>query len=377
MTSIYRMYAHVYFQIASNQLSIAVYGLGKIPGFSGALDEELQETTKQKKAYDLFVNILGQDSQLSKEELQQGRIFNYNQLKEQLNTLNLLGKLIAKDTEAQVVIDLDDPNFWLELEMRNISDAKREIISKLPIEKKNELGNKLKEKAMEKLLASESSEDLHASLQKAYIAVSRGLYPQTGPKDFPGTKKYPSPTPPTFLVSKEYDFAYYPGFRGAHYMTKTPSSDLYVYPHEKDTPHEEKWMTDIIQDTTEYTNSVLASIDPKELDYITEVLARLFFKSLPETSKAGFNRALIPVKNKAITMLSALANEAELKTASSIIGTWIDLNTGLTYKSEQQLLAAAASDRPQERALAAEKIIKCFVKHGKLKVFLELMRDDE
>lgn len=376
MTSIYRMYAHVYFQIAANQLSIAVYGLGKIPGFSGALDSELQETTKQKKAYELFLNVLGQ-GQLSKEELQQGRMFNYNQLKDQLNTLNLLGKLIAKDTEAQVVIDLDDPNFWLELEMRKIPDAKRAIINKLSTEKKTELGNRLKEKGMEKLLSSESVEDLHSALQKAYISISRGLYPQTGPKDFPGTKKYPSPTPPTFLVSKAYDFAYYPGFRGAHYMTKVPSSDLYVYPHEKDTPSEQKWMMDVIQDTTEYTNRVLASIDIEELDYITEVLARTFFKSLSGTTKADFNRALIPVKSKAIEMLSALASEAEQKTASSTIGTWIDLSTGQIYKTEQQLLAAVSpSESFEDRALAADKIMRCFLKHGKLKMFVKLMKDD-
>ena len=165
-----KMYAHVYFNIPANSLGIAVYALGKIPGFSGILSEDLQDMTKSRKAYDLFLKTLGGD-EMSKEELQEGRLLSYNRLKDKLNTLDTLGKLIAKDKEAQVTIDLDDPATWLEMKLKNLPPEKQYVVKNLPEDKKRDIGQNIRQKELEKLLKADSTEELRDELQNIYILL--------------------------------------------------------------------------------------------------------------------------------------------------------------------------------------------------------------
>lgn len=341
-----KMYAHIYFEVPQNQLGIAVYAHGKIPGFSGVLDEDVQEITKSKAAYNLFINTLGPDN-ITKEELRDGRVFQYNQLEEKLKTLDLLGKLIAKDKSAQVTIDLDDPMFWYNVRTKDLPKQKKYMLEQLEDSEKLELGKKFREDSMlGKLLNAKDEEGLKSALQNTYNELARYIHPMHGPKDFPGTKKYPAPTPPTFLISKEYDFAYYPGYRGAHYMAKIPKKQEYVYPHGKGVSSEKKWATILVENTTQILGYPLSQVEVMELDRISEVLARVFYYG---TGKLGtdpkimdFNKLVGPVRNKAVSMLVELKH-SQAKTAG-LPGTWIDLGTGQTFKSEEQLLAARKDD---------------------------------
>ena len=281
-----KMYAHVYFDIPGNSLGIAIYSLAKIPGFSGKLDPQLKDLTGHGKAYSLFLDTLG-SGRISQEELQQGRIFQYNQLEEQVKKLELLGKLIAKDKEAQVVIDLDDLNFWFEAKLGELSSSQRDLIrKKLPQDQKDSLASQFREETLSELKSVSNVEELYDAMQKMYISVSRSISPQTGPKDFKEKSKYPRPSPPTFLTSKEYNILYYPGFRGAHHMRQIPQSDALVYPKGSS---EQKWMQTLITNTAEYTGMPLSNIKIEELDYITEVLAKMFFFHLSDRESYEFS----------------------------------------------------------------------------------------
>ena len=160
-----KMYAHVYFDIPGNSLGIAIYSLAKIPGFSGKLDPQLKDLTGHGKAYSLFLDTLG-SGRISQEELQQGRIFQYNQLEEQVKKLELLGKLIAKDKEAQVVIDLDDLNFWFEAKLGELSSSQRDLIrKKLPQDQKDSLASQCREETLSELKSVSNVEELYDAMQ--------------------------------------------------------------------------------------------------------------------------------------------------------------------------------------------------------------------
>lgn len=346
MTDVQKMYAHIYFDIPKNVLGIAVYSYGRIPGFSGKLSDELKNATQTEKAFHLFQKTMGSDS-ISGDELQLGKLFSYEEIQDRLNKIDVLGKIIAEDKSAQVLINLDDPLFWLGNKLNKFPEDKRALIEKLPEERKKEIGAKIKESEMGELLKdAKTPNEVQDALQKLYIVISRRLNTKRGPKEYAGTTTYSPPPPPTFLISKERDLAYYPGFRGAQYMRKIPESLKQVHPlSEQDTAA--KWHNILVPDTKLHTNGKsLDSIQIEPLDYISEVLARLFFNNLPNEKKLqvmDFNKAISPLIPKAKTLLEKVASDLEekdIKTASSLVGTWIDLETGSTFKSEQQLLAA-------------------------------------
>ena len=218
-------------------------------------------------------------------------------------------------------------------------------------------------------------------LQKIYVIVSRKTNPRSGAKDFPS-----SAPPPSFLVSERLNLAYYPGFRGAQYMAKIPKSLDLVHPV-KSQNKEEKWHKVLITDTRQYTDGKPLTIFQAEpLDYITEVLARLFFYNLAGAGDRDlhimdFNRAVIPVESKSHDLLKNLSDSIQkVKTASKIVGTWIDLYDGTTYESEQALLANKKnqneSELEQKIPLAAQvkiqKIARLFLNKGRLDIYRKL-----
>ena len=347
-----KMYAHVYFDLSQDSCGVAVYSIGKVPGFSKKLSPELQDATGKTKARDAFLKILGK-GEITPEQLQLGKVFKFEDMQERLHQLDLLGKLIAGDTTADIVVDLDDPMFWFEAAIQNWPRAKQNIAHGLSDEQKIQLGNTVREQELEReLKEAETAEDLADALQRLYIYVSRKVHPTAGPMDFPGSKKYPAPTPPAFLVSEELNFAYYPGFRGAQWMRKIPkehTKEVYPMGGEDDVPTQEKWQTTIIPDCKEFTEMPLQMIDVKALDYVSEVLARMFFYNLPrgDMSAMAFNQSVEPMREKAKAMLSKIGDQyRESVTAGMEVGTWIHLGTGKTYDTEEDLLA----DNPDAEA---------------------------
>lgn len=346
-----KMYAHIYFDLDQNQLGLAVYAIGKLPGFSGALSDDLKNETGSSKAYDLFLKTLEKEN-ITKEELQLGKAFSLSDIEDKLNRLDILGKLHAKDPQAQVVVDIDDPMFWAQFKISQLPKDKQAQYKSYSDDQKRELGEQIKKTESGALLENISSpEQLQEAMQKIYVSVARSINPNLGPKEYASSKS----SPPTFLVSKEHNFAYYPGFRGAQYMSKIPKALDYVHPQqEKDTSM--KWYEIILPDTKQFTGGrSLGQIRVEHLDYISENLSQLFFKGLAgsgerDLSIEDFKRSLVPVKSKSKELLLKFSEQetklSNLKIGSSRIGSWIDLFSGKIYDSEQELLSAKANLSP-------------------------------
>jgi len=375
-----KMYAHVYFDLSVNTLGLAVYAIGKIPGFSGALSDELKEATQASKAYDLFLKTLGKEY-FTKEELQLGKRFNLHEIEDKLKRLDILGKLHADDPETNVVVNLDDPLIWFNSRVNLLSEEKQARAKKMTEEKKTEIGKQIKAQEFDQDMSNAlTPEEQQEVMQRVYPTLARGLNPKSGPKDFPGKKSIP----PTFMTSKEFDAAYYPGFRGAQYMTKTPKSLEYVHPQRAEDTSS-KWHHILIPDTKVLMDGKpLSAFEVEPLDYASEVLARLFFYKLSEAGEKSltimdFNKAVEPVAAKAKTMLKQISETKEEKTASSTIGTWIDLYDGSTYDSEAQLIAAKTSQSKQRLPLAAKRKINKLAQHllqqKKFKLYAKLMKE--
>jgi hypothetical protein len=343
-----KMYAHVYFDLDKDQLGIAVYAIGKVPGFSSSLSEDLIKETGTSRARDLFLQTL-EEKNISPEELQLGKAFTLDQMQDKLDRLNILGKIVAKDPQAQIVADIDDPMFWAQMDANQLPKNKKAEYEKLSDQQKRSIGERLKNNATSALLTAETPEQLKEAMQKIYVSIARKVNPKLGPKEYASSKS----SPPTFLISKEFNFAYYPGFRGAQYMSKVPSALQYVHPqHEKDkiVENDLKWYNILIPDTKDFTEGrALDQIKIEKLDYISEDLAQLFFRNLAgsgdkDLTIMDFNRSVEPVRSKAKRALSEISEQEAsvpgLKIASTAIGTWIDLFTGKTYSSEQELLAS-------------------------------------
>lgn len=377
-----KMYAHVYFDLGANTLGLAVYSIGKIPGFSGALSEDLKQGTQTGKAYDLFLKTLGKEN-FTKEELQLGKRFNYHEIEEKLKKLDTLGKLHAEDPDANVVVDLDDPLVWFNSRMNLLPEEKQKKAQGLLEQKKIEIGQRIRAQELEQDMAEAMTpEDQEEILQRVYPTLARGLNPKSGPKDFPGKKS----VPPTFMVSKQFDVAYYPGFRGAQYMTKTPKSLEYVHPQQTE-DNKSKWHHVLITDTKQFMDGKpLSAFEVEPLDYASEVLARLFFYKLSEAGEKSlaimdFNRAVEPVTTKAKSMLKQISETKDEKVASNMIGTWIDLYNGKTYKSEMSLIVSKANQVSEQEKLplAAKrkinKLAQYFLKQKKFMTYARLMKE--
>ena len=378
-----KMYAHVYFDLSANTLGLAVYAIGKIPGFSGALSDELKQATQASKAYDLFLKTLGKEY-FTKEELQLGKRFNFHEIEDKLKKLDILGKLHAEDPDASVVVNLDDPLMWFNSRVNLLSEEKQARAKNMAENKKKEIGKQIKAQEFDQDIANAlTPEEQQEVMQRVYPTLARGLNPKSGPKDFPGKKS----VPPTFITSKEFDVAYYPGFKGAQYMTKTPKSLEYVHPQQAEDASS-KWHHILVPDTKPLMGGKpLSAFEVEPLDYASEVLARLFFYKLSEAGEKSltimdFNKAIEPVTAKAKTMLKQISEPKEEKTASSTIGTWIDLHDGRTYDSEAQVIAAKTSQAQSEQErlpLAAKSKINKLAQHllqqKKFKLYARLMKE--
>jgi len=371
-----KMYAHIYFDLTQEELGIAVYAIGKIPGFSGKLSDSLSAETQESKAYDLFLKTLGSDS-INKDELQQGKVFNYTEMKEKLSALDYLGKAHSGDATAQVLVDLDDPLFWFNFKLGELDTSSQKKLMNFPEAEKQKLGLEVKEEQMDELFSSISNEEeLDSAFRKIYTTVSRSINPKVGPKDFPTSQK----SPPTFLYSKEYDVAFYPGFRGAQYMTKVPSSLNYVHP-QQEPDKSEKWQTTIIPNTKEYLGLPLSKVDVQYLDYTSEVLAKMFYGNLGSKDKdltiMDFNKATSPLTAKAKSLLTKIGEQiksSEIRTASSLVGKWIDLYTGAIYSSEQELLENKKQFEDMKQPLAAKTKERMLKRATQLKRVLQILR---
>lgn len=378
-----KMYAHVYFDLAQDNLGLAVYAIGKIPGFSGKLLGDLASQAETSKAYDLFLKTLGKES-ISKQELQQGKIFNFSDMKDKLKALDYLGKAHAQDASAQVLVNLDDPMFWFNFKLGELPTSEQKKLLIISDEEKKKLGEQVKESQLDDLFSSiNTEEELDSAFRKIYTTVSRSINPKSGPKDFPKSKKYPTNSPPTFLYSEDYDVAFYPGFRGAQYMTKVPSSLEYVHPQEAE--QSEKWQTILVPDTKEYLSLPLNKVDVEFLDYTSEVLAKMFYHNLEQAGEKSltimdFNKASSPVSSKAKDLLTKIGQQIissdTTKTASSLIGKWIDLYTGKIYSSEQELLQDKLKYESSEykRPLAAKTKERMLKRASKLQRVLQILR---
>jgi hypothetical protein len=404
------MYANVYLDPKQYKLGIAVYAYGKVPGFSRmvkspeeqeAIGLALEETFGVKdvdtsKAFNIFRNLALDDNKPMKDvELQRGNLFSYEKFKDKLETLGAFGKYFQN--KAGVSVDLDDPMMWFNLEKANATSSEAAILDELSPEAKTAKGERLRQQNLKSLEnPNNTPEQLEEALRRLYILISRARHFGTGPKDYSTSNPDLSPpSPPTFLVSKEFDFVFYPGYRGGISMTRLPTDKKMIHPiskpseGEKDSESEKKWASTLVPDIREYLQATLENPSGKlimELDYITEATAQTFYNSINvlEPSRAAFEKALIPTKAKAISLLSKLNSifSSKTKVASSTIETWIDLTTGQMFKSEEQLLASLRSSAfvpSQEKlplaARSLRRIASILIRHKRLRSIFDLMKE--
>lgn len=368
-----RMYAHIYFDLGTPgaALGIAVYGVARIPGFAGEPSQLVKKYSPDTlSAHELFVNTLQKEDEqiISADEIQQGKLFSYTGLGDKIKNLELWGRAQAQDPNANIVVDIDDPTVW-------VPDY-----AEVPPEEKAEVGDRVRRKYIEGLLKGplttyvatikalkdenlpteqreriatayqEARSGVESAMQSLYIVISRILNPEEGPKAYP--KKV---APPTLLVSKKFNLAYYPGFRGSPYMSKQPRRDPTTAPSKSSYKHKDEpgkyWHQLLISNVDSHLEPhTTESVRVEVLDQITEVLARQFYQVISrsptpsmELKIADFNEAVVPVTNKANELLAKI-DESDIregyKKASRYISTWIDLQTGEIFDTLPELLAA-------------------------------------
>jgi hypothetical protein len=403
------MYANVYIDPKSHKLGIAVYAYGKIPGFSRmvrspeeqeAIRFALEETFGAKdvdtsKAFNIFHNLALDDSDkpMKGVELQRGNIFSYEKFKDRLDILGGFGEYFQN--KVSIFADLDDPMMWFGLELANTSSrSEAAILEELPQQEKIARGEKIRQQHLKSLVHSDNTTQFEEALRRLYILISRSRHFGVGPKDYSTSNPAHSPpSPPTFLISKEMDFVFYPGFRGGISMTRLPTDKKMIFPISKpgvDPTTEKKWASILVPDIRAYLQDISlekpSSSLIMELDYVTEATAQTFYNSItvPEPSYAAFEKALIPTRAKAVALLERLEKvlSTHRKIASSgMIETWIDLSTGQIFKSEEQLLASmrSSSQEQQEKlplaAHSLRRIANILIRHKRLRSIFNLMKE--
>jgi len=371
MIDIRKTYAHVFFDRESEQLKIAVYATGKIPGFSGALGPELSDRLDSPNAFKAFNKIL--KNIFKPTELQLGALIKYSDIASELVIIEKIGKILANNPAAKIIVDIDDSNVWFKRFYNSLPDKEKEIVNaSTPEEIEDFKKEVIDEEFFSLMRKAEDMEQLEDAFKQIYIKVAR-TFGSTGPKDV-----MRSTPPPTFIISKKGNLAYYPGFRGAQNMPLTPEGpSFHIYP--PNVEKEQKWFKIIIPDCQMYTDRSIKNINIEELDYVTETLAKIFFNNLQHIDNVmSFNKALIPVELRAKEMLKKLSlNQSTDKKASQLVGTWIDLESGQIFDSEEQLIAAI-KHQPEPIAKAAKlnltKIAIDFYKKGNKDLFNKIIR---
>lgn len=354
-----KMYAHVYFDLAgSGKLGIAVYSVASIPGFASKPGELVKEHYPEfSSGKELFLSTFDDQTRPTPEEIQSGKVFSLQEIEDKIPELSLRGKALADNADAELVLNLDDPDFWasaLPADQRTHAVEVRDSTLQMLSDPARELQNALAERDMKKL--KDAKQALELVFQRLYVVVSRIVNPSTGPKQYPKRRN-----PPTLLISGIHNVAYYPGFRGSPYMSEAPKLDSKSVHTHRDEPGK-YWHEIIVNDISQAAGAPASAVQVEILDQISEILAQLFYKHIRKGSSSldlrqqDFNQALLPVRDKATTLLSQI-DESDLKedfqkTATHFIGTWIDLYTGQMFKSLSELLAAKKSSM-QELAKAA------------------------
>jgi hypothetical protein len=399
-----RLYAHVFFD--SSELNIAVYKLGKIPGFSrDIVDPELQEHIGSK-AFDAFAKIL--EGKISAKQMQQGGIIDYENIKEDLPVIERLARNITQDSSLKVIVDLDQTKIWWEFFLSELSrDVDREAEEKLNIEEKKKKALEYKNYVLKRI--QEETKNKEQFFRKLYTFISFKYYPKHGPKDYSrSTKDQSPPIPPTFLVSKGNPssglpgFVFFPGYRGAHYLTQTPKAPeegkkslFFTAPGETTSEDAspahgkpiQTWYTKLIPNVKKYTKDQLplSFFNHAELIFTTEEVAHSFYEGLSDSSTASwaaFNKATPKAKEKAVELIGKLEPTSD-KAASNEIGVWIDLQTGKIFNSEESLISSMKNEEQtysEGFAIAAKskfkisKIAGSLLLKGNRKLFKKLIK---
>ena len=166
------MYAHVFFNLTKDDLSIAVYDIGKVPGFSGNLEKDVKDVLGVEKAKNLFKGIFGKD--MSPEELQLGKIFSYENNSKKIEMIDKLGKMLIKNETAQVACNLDDPMTWYSIKFNEFAPAQKLVASNLSEEDKKTLGEHVRDLELEPLelaIHAGDPEQVEDVLKKIYLAL--------------------------------------------------------------------------------------------------------------------------------------------------------------------------------------------------------------
>lgn len=385
--NINKLYAHVYFDISGpGVMGIAVYALPKIPGFSGKPSELLNKYMPGfKNANELFLTMMEQEGvRFNPGILHSGKVFLYPELgsevQSKLSKFQAAGALQAEDKSAQVVVNLDSPELWArvgnkkfaseEEKMAHGGQIKQQVVDTSLEQPLREYVDALKEYLQDKsnLQLRERYEEKYDHLEnvmtKLYIAVSGITNPKYRTKSYSGKSQ-----PPTILFSDKYKVAYYPGYRGAQYLTQkiNPKSQQF-YAHPQEAAEGKLWFDILIQNVDEIVEKPLFTINTSSLDYITELCAREFFKDLKKSEELAFSdfqRSGEICKQKGLELLEGLKDEksSPLKTSSKTIDSWIDLETGELYKSLGELLSAISGEiappgRKQEQPQNNQKEIQ-------------------
>jgi hypothetical protein len=352
-----KMYAHIYFDLASQgKLGVAVYSVASIPGFASKPGELVKEHYPEfTSGKELFLSTFDEKSKLSPEEVQAGKVFTLQEIEDKIPEISLRGKALADNPDADLVLNIDDPDFWasaLPPNQRQHAIEARDATIQILSDPSRALHDALATNDQAKLI--DAKQALHLAFQRLYVIVSRIWNPSTGSKQYPKRKN-----PPTILFSGIHNVAYYPGYRGSPYMSEVPKLDSKSIHTHREEPGK-YWHEIVVDNIAQVAGHAPSTIQVEVLDQITEVLAQLFYKQIRKSAnpldlrQTDFNQALIPLRDKANTLLTQI-DESDLKdltTASHFIGTWIDLYTGQIFKSLAQLLAAKKTSM-QELAKAA------------------------
>lgn len=417
-----RLYAHVFFK--ENALDIAVYSLGKVPGFSTKIEDPALREEYSPFAFEAFTKIL--KNKLSPEQLQQGGIIDYESIKNDLPEIEKLGKEIADNPNLKVVVNLDSNALWFKFYVEEFAPADQQAAENPECNHPEHPEFKKKSCKQAKIdRAIQYKDDLYKTLQakskskeslykKLYTFISFKYNPDHGPKDYTktvkqdanATKKSPTP-PPTFLVSKggpgQPGFVFFPGYRGAHYLTQAPDAPMEgkkspFFTAPGDTKSEDAnpaigqpmktWYTKLITDVRKYTKNNLppSLFNRTELVYVTEEVAHSFYKELSSDPNAlswtSFNKATPKAKETGIELIKELEPTSN-KLASGETGTWIDLQTGRIFDSEESLISSMKDEEESYSegfAIAAKskfrisKIASSLLLRGNRKLFKKLIK---
>lgn len=391
------LYAHIFFDQANgkifDRMPIVIYKNPQAPIFNKVLSpEQLDviemdqisvnqqgvESSTKIKGQELIKNIFSEpdgttyfeDGEeyhntkviLTPEELKSGGILMLT--KERMTTIvermKELGELeIARSKPktsnrptAQVVIDIDDPSIWLDYEksreQKNFKPSDPSSYATKAKEKNFPLASIYQDIKDKKIGKSE----LQNILEELYTKVARTTNPAFGQQQ---QSNYAARSlPPSLLYSKALGVIYYPGQAGAPNLAQKYSPESsHVFQPKNVSNHKpnKKWASILVSDVKRF-----GEIELSKLDLICRKTAKHFWAQILNISPTSENNAsdvhfdssskssgnfaekLLEQVGEKTPPLSQMASLS--KQASDGPGVWINLETGVIYKTESELLAA-------------------------------------